>query len=117
MKYKLAVANTVTVPVFFKQMDGGKEKNFSFSLLMDRVTEEEWEASIRDDSGKISSLKIKEQMLNLTTGWEHQTFVLDESGAPAEFCQEALEVMFGVPGVLDVCLKSFIKESAAKGKN
>lgn len=117
MKFKLAIGDKVTVPVFFKQKDGHKTKSFSFDLLMARVSPEEWQESIKGADGEVSIEKIKEKLLELTTGWVNQEFVLDEEGKPAEFSQEALEFMFSVPGVMDICLTSFIKESAAKGKN
>lgn len=117
MNFKLAISDMVSVPVIFEQMDGGKKKKFNFKLLMERMTEEDWLASVKDENGIVSNVKIKDQLISITKGWEDQTFVLNEAGAPAEFCEEALAVMFGVPGILNICLNSYVKESAAKAKN
>lgn len=115
--YTLAVADKLLVPIHFKLADGEKTSSFSFTMTMDRVTEEDWNAGVVDENGIPKSEKIKQQLLSITTGWKDQRFVLDPSGKPAEFCREALEVMFGTVGVSDVVLKAYMKENAAKVKN
>lgn len=117
MTYQLAIKNVVIVPVEFSVADGDKRKKFKFSLECDRLTTEEWKAGITNDEGVITPEKIREQLAGITRGWKGQTFVLDDDGNPAEFCEEAFQVMTNAPGVFDVILESLMKESAAKGKN
>jgi hypothetical protein len=82
------------------------------------LTEEEWKERVRDESGNISDGVIKKVLMDITTGWTGQVLVLDEeSGEPAPCCPEALEVMFGMPGVTDVVLTSYLKAFSAKAKN
>ncbi len=113
MGYKLSVGNKVVVPVKFELADAGQKKKFSFTLLCTRLTDKEFQDGIKGEGDFPTPEKIRAQMLEITTGWENQTFVLDDDGAPAMFCSEALEVMFAATGVLDVVLKSYLKEVAA----
>ena len=115
--YTLAVADKLQVPVSFKLADGAKTASFSFTLTMDRLGEEDWNAGVVDEQGIPKSEKIKEQLLSITTGWRDQKFVLNSDGVPADFCREALEVMFAAVGVTDVVLKAYMKENSAKVKN
>jgi len=117
MSYKLAVSNTVSVPVKFSQADGEKLKHFAFTLFMERQSQQEFEEGCKGEHGVPTDAKVRERMLALTTGWKNQTFVIDDDGTPAEFCQEALDVMFSAVGVLDVVVKSYIKENGARAKN
>lgn len=117
MKYKLSVADVLTVPVSFKVADGGKTSSFHFTLTMERQTDEQWNAGVKNENGAPSHEHIKAHLLEITTGWKDQKFVLTEDGEPAEFCKEALHVMLSSVGVADAILTSFMKENSAKAKN
>jgi len=115
--YTLAVANTLAVPVSFKIADGTKTSSFAFTLVMERQSEDDWNAGVAGEDGNPKSEKIKQHLLSITKGWKDQRFVLDADGQPAEFCTEALEVMLSTVGVGDVVLRSYMKENSAKVKN
>ena len=117
MGYKLAVKNVVVVPVKFSMPDEGKTKLFNFSITCERQTAAEFQAGGQDDNGTFGNQKLREQMLDITTGWTGQTFVLEDDGTPSAFCRDAFEFMLGVPGLLDVVVLSYMKESQAKAKN
>jgi hypothetical protein len=114
---KLGISNKVRVPLKFKMQDGANVRQFNFTLECDRLSTDEFQKRNQDDNGVVSNEKIKENMLGITTGWSGQQLVLDDDGQPAAFSQEALEFMFGVAGVLDVAVTSYMKESTATVKN
>jgi hypothetical protein len=117
MAYKLAISSLVLVPMLFTMNDEGKTRQFKFSLTCERLEEEDFQERIKSESGIPSNDRIKEVITGITTGWKEQTMVLDDDGQPAAFCQEALEFMFKTPGVVDVALRSYLKEVGAKVKN
>jgi hypothetical protein len=117
MAFKLAIADTVVVPVKFSMADGAKTKQYSFTLSCERLGADAWDNSIRGDDGLITNDKIKDKLIDITSGWTGQTFVLLDDGTPADFSREAFEFLLTVPGLLDVVTKSYMKESVAKAKN
>jgi hypothetical protein len=117
MARKLAIKSVVIVPVKFSMADGDKTKSFAYTLECERIEGADWDAAIKNDDGIVTNELIREKLIAITTGWRGQTFVLEEDGTPAEFCREAFEDMLGVPGVLNVVVNSFLKESAARAKN
>ncbi len=114
---KLAVSNKVVVPVKFAMQDGVKVTQFKFNLICDRLPTEEFQAGIKNDKGNATDEKLKELLMKITTGWEGQTFILEDDGTPAAFNEENLEMMLGATGVLELVTNSYIKESAARAKN
>jgi hypothetical protein len=118
MAYKLVVADVVVVPMKFSLKDGGTSRRFDYTLQCRRITATEWHDGVRDDAGRLQDAKIKALMTELTIGWKGQTLVDDDTtGEPAEFCAEALEVMYQTPGVIDMAVENYLKEYAAKVKN
>jgi hypothetical protein len=116
-QYKLAVAAFLAIPMIFDLADADKTKSFNFTLQAKRLGEDEFQTRIKGENGLPTNEKIKELLLDITTGWKDQTLVLDEQEQPAAFCREALEVMFQTPGVLDIATRSYLKEVAARAKN
>lgn len=114
---KLAVSDKVTVPVKFSMKDGKKIIPFAFTVTCDRLTRDEYLERIKGEDKFATDAQIKAVMLDITTGWEHQTFVLEDDGTPAEFSEENLQMMYDASGVLDVVVASYLKESAARAKN
>ncbi len=117
MPFKLAIADVVNVPLKFQLQDGGTTRQFNYSLQCKRVSMTEWNESVMGDNGLGDTNKIRSTMMNLTIGWKGQTLVSDEDGQPADFCEEALEIMFGASGVLDLATAKYMAECAAKVKN
>jgi len=116
-KYKLAVGDKVRVPVIFEIQDGEKTKRFNISLTCKRLTVDEFQASNKNSDGITTNEKIQETMIQITEGWVNQTFVLDDAGQPAPCDQEAKEIMFQTPNILDIAVGSYMKEVGAKAKN
>lgn len=117
MAFKLAIAQFVLVPLAFSLADGDKESKFSFQLQAKRLNQDEWKQRFPADDGVPTNDKLKDVMLDITTGWRDQVLVLDEEGQPAAFCQEALQALFEVPGVFDLYVSNYLKEVRAKVKN
>ena len=116
-KYKLAVGDKVRVPMIFEIQDAEKTKRFNFSLICERLTVDEFQASNKNSDGITTNEKIQETMIRITQGWVNQMFVLDDVGQPAPCDQEAKEIMFQAPAVLDIAVASYMKERAANAKN
>jgi hypothetical protein len=114
---KLAVSDNVTVPVKFSMKDGKKTVHFAYTVTCDRLTSEDFQQRTKGETVAETVEKIKTTLLEITTGWEDQTFVLEDDGTPAEFTEENLQLMYDATGVLDVVLKSYLHESAARAKN
>lgn len=116
-KYKLAVAARVRVPVIFEIQDGDKTKRFNISLTCTRLTVDEFQESNKNSDGITTNEQIRDTMIRITEDWTNQTFVVDELGQSAPCDQEAKEIMFNAPNVLDIAVASYMKESGAKAKN
>jgi hypothetical protein len=112
MTYKLAVENTVKVPVKFKLNNGGKVSSFAFSLMCERLTQSEITGKIEDKEEK-----IRDFVGNVAKGWSGQTLVVEEDGTPAEFNEDSLALMLDTAGVAHVIFNSYFKECGAKEKN
>ena len=110
--YKLAIDDTVDVPVKFTLKVKSVAKLFGFTLTCDRLTQDEISARLEDKENK-----VKDFMLEVTTGWSGQRLVLDESGEPAAFSPEAMTALLNAPGVAMVCFNAYIKDCGAKEKN
>jgi hypothetical protein len=117
MALKLAVAKKVSVPVKFEMTDAGKVKKYAFTLTCDRVSTDQFQADIKNEDGVVTGEKIREKMTDITTGWQGQTFVLNEDDTPADFSAEALEMLFSTQGVLDVVFAAYLIAASAKTKN
>lgn len=111
MAYKCAIGNRVTVPVKFDINNNGKNVHHSFSLLCERLTQEEIAAEIEQDARASHVIK------RLCKGWEGQRLVLNDDDTPAEFNEESLEMMLTVAGIRTVIWASYLKEVGAKTKN
>ncbi len=94
MSYRIAISNTVHVPVklSFDTPDGTRQ--FKFKLLCNRVPQE------RIDSFQGSSEeKCSDFLKEVTTGWADQRFITDEQGEPAEFNPDSFAAMLSATGV------------------
>lgn len=114
---KLAVSDKVVVPVKFSMKDGKKVIPFAFTVLCDRLSHDDFQERIKGEDKFATNAQIKTVMKEITTGWENQTFVLEDDGTPADFSEENLQLMYDASGVLDVVVASYLKESAARAKN
>lgn len=109
---KLAIGNTVKVPVKLTLNNGGKIASFSFSVLANRLDQAQIKANLDDSESLIS-----EFLAEIIHDWSGQTLVLDDDDKPSDFSAEALDLMLGVAGVSVVIFQSYLKEVGAKAKN
>ena len=107
--YTLAVEDIVEIPVKFTIRSKGTAKLFTPTLTIRRLSPEDNEAK--------SEQSIKDFMHENVIAWKDQRLVLDASGNPAEFSEEALAMFFKTPGVLILCWNTYLKEVGAKEKN
>lgn len=110
-KFRIAVSDTVLVPVAgaFRDADG-VEQPFSFSLICNRESVEEQKKSL----GKPMADFVAER----TIGWRDQKLVLDiDTGAPAEFCADALAALLNINGISPMAFQAYMVESGAIAKN
>ncbi|OWW18409.1 hypothetical protein [Noviherbaspirillum denitrificans] len=112
MAFKLAVANTVIVPVKFTVNNAGKEEQHNFSLDCARLMQNEITAKTKQGDGLISDF-----MKGVTRNWSDQRLVIDDENNPVPFSAEAFDVMLSLPGLPAVAFNSYLKECGAKEKN
>ncbi len=112
MAFKLAVANTVKVPVKLTLNNGDKIASFAFSVTADRLDQDQ----IKSRLGTGDEL-ISEFLTGVIRDWNGQTLILDEDDKPADFGPDALEMMLGTAGVSAVIFNAYLKEVGAKAKN
>lgn len=112
--YKLAIEDTVEVPVKFTLKTGKVNKTFTATLTAQRLEQEDIAERMQD-----AEFKYKEFLLgaDIITGWSGQRLLLDESGEPAPFGPEALGQFLSVQGVAKVCFEAYQRECGAKEKN
>lgn len=112
-KFKLAVSNTVAVPMKFSLNDNGVIKKHAFTLHAERLSQEAFTARVKEKGEEL----ISSFMAPLITGWQGQRLVLDLADQPADFSPDALEALFSVAGVAMVAYASYQKVLAASEKN
>ena len=112
-KFKIAIANVVTVAIKFALKNEGVEKRFAFTITADRLTQEEINKRLEDKDQKVSDF-----MRDLIKGWDGQRLVLTEpNDEPAEFSEEALDAMLNVAGVGNVMFQAYLAACGARAKN
>lgn len=119
MAFKLSVTDKVVVPIKFSLTDAGKSKPYAFTLTCDRTDSAAIQAMFKgEDAAEAGALeKMREKLVELTTGWAGQTLVCNDDGTPADFCAEAFDVLLGVTGVINLAFGAYMKEVTAKVKN
>ena len=113
-RYVTVVSPTVTVPVSGNIKDAeGKSVAFKFTLTCSRITATEMKDRVAKCGGD-----LREVLKSVVTGWKGQRLVLVEgSTEPAEFCEEALDALLDIGGMVVVCLAAYNKEYLATEKN
>lgn len=110
--FRLAIEDTVEVPVKFTLKSKGINKAFSFTFDAKRLAQDEISTRLED-----KEKKVKDFMGDLVTGWAGQRLVLNEAGEPADFSEDALEVMLNAPGVASILFNAYLKDCGATAKN
>ena len=112
-KFKLAIANRVAVQIKGKLAGEtrGTHVNVNFSLDMDRMSQEEINAAIT------SGEPIADFLVKKTHGWDGQRLVLDESGNPASYSEEAFRALLDVPGMPVWAWQAYMRDLGVQEKN
>ena len=111
MALQLRIGNFVEFPVALKARDGDKDKTFKLRLTGKRLSSEQWRAQFEgEDNSTKTAVELAEQLLlNNITGWSEQTLVVDdETGQPAEFSREGLQLVLGMFQALSVIQGEYI---------
>ena len=113
-KYKLVVSDKVTVKVEgVMDRDDGTPDPFKFTLYANRIGAKALSEALTDENQKASDL-----MRRVVTGWKGQKLVIDEeTGVPAEFCEEAFDSLLEAEGMASYCMNAYLKAVQAKAKN
>lgn len=118
MAYKLAIAAVLAAAVAFTLNDDGTPKEFNFTIKFERLAEDDWNTRVKNERGLADAASVKKTLKEITRGWDGQTVVIDDAtGQPAEFCPDAVDALFDIPGFTDVALQAYLKEVLARVKN
>lgn len=114
MARKLAISNTVQVPVtvVIPNNGQGRSEAFKFSLQCDRLDQPTLAKALKDDALSVTSF-----LCDIVKGWDGQRLVIEEDGSPSVFSREAFEDLLRVAGVPKLALEAYLKEVTAKEKN
>lgn len=113
MRLKFNIGNVVNVPVKFTANDEGREVKLAVTLICKRLSADELK-----DRLETPDLPVKDFVVDVTTGWKGQTFLVDEeTGAPAEFSKENLAHLLSFPNLDRIAFAAYLKEQAANVKN
>lgn len=110
--HKLAIGNSVDVPMAFTLNDDGKPATFKFTLVCKRLDQETMAKRVQEGQGE----KVSEFLNEVVTGWRSQRLILNEDDTPAEFSQEALQLMWSLPGVSLLAYQNYAREISSKEK-
>ena len=112
-KYKLAISDTMVVPIKGTLSENGKPLPFKFSLICDRLGAQELKEMLTQND----EVLLKDFVSERTRGWKDQTLVLEQDDTPAEFSSDALDALLDIPGMALMCFNGYVGESNAKQKN
>lgn len=113
MARKLAISNTVPVPVTLTVPDAnGKRHTHSFTLICKRLSQEELRAAARggDNADVMLMTKVAE-------GWKDQRLVLEDDDVPSAFSPEAFADLMSIAGAPGVCVAAYLREVEVRAKN
>lgn len=103
MKFKLAIGDSIDVPVRVSLKDGENTVPFSFNLTAKRIDSERYAKAFSEGSDALSADVLRE----VVTGWRNQRLVLDD-GKPVEFSAEAFDAMLSVVGMPGLMLRAYV---------
>lgn len=113
MPYKLVIANKIVTKVKGQYKDvNGDNKNFSFELTQDRITQDDLSRAVTDKTETAA-----EFIKRVTTGWKGQQLVLDDSDKPAEFNAESFDALLSIAGMAGFCFQAYVDQVLVTAKN
>jgi hypothetical protein len=119
MALKLSISNIVEFPVKFTLNDAGRMRAFNFSLLATRKPIDELRSLIAALSapGEDHEDDLLQMLLDTIVGWRNQTLVVEEeTGLPAAFTREGMEMVLGLMGVRVLVMTAYFGACSDKGK-
>lgn len=109
MAFRLAISNTVTVPVEGHIPDAaGRKAPFSFRLICRRLPADELRNAI-----DANDATVPEFLGSVVTGWEG---VQGDDGHDLTFTGEALRELLNIVGMAGVCFGAYLAACGARGK-
>ncbi len=113
MKFKIAVSDTIQVPVKFTMRDGASIRQFAFTLTGHRCLWDDYKDQHPNES---MGDNVTNYLKDNVTDWSGQRFVLDENNEPAPFSPEAFDHMLK-SGALNAVFGAYTVECVGKAKN
>lgn len=113
MGFILAIDNKVAVTV--KGHLPGANRNsptrFDFTLMMDRMEQEEVETALK------SGDPVIDFVLAHTQDWQGQRLVRHEDDSSADFSPEAMRAMLKIPGMSVFIFQAYLRDMGVQTKN
>lgn len=113
-KYVLSVADMVQVKIK-GTLNGGPnrpEVNLNFSITMDRLSQEEINAAMSDNTA------IADFIVAHAKAWDRQQLVRNpDDGKPAEFSEEALRAMLNIASMPMIIWRAYMRDVGVAEKN
>ncbi len=109
MAFKLAISNTVTVPVEGHIPDAaGRKAPFSFRLVCRRLPADELRQAI-----DANDATVPEFLAGVVTGWEG---VQGDDGHELTYTGDGLRELLNIVGMAGVCFQAYLSACGARGK-
>ena len=108
---KAAVSNLMRFEVKATLHDENGEKDFKYYLIAKRSSKTEI-TNATENNGETSAF-----LMSKIAGWKDQKLILTENDEPAEFSEQALDLMLDISGMELVILSAYMKANAARVKN
>jgi hypothetical protein len=113
MAFKVVVADKIVAKIKGSYVDAsGQDVPFEFQLVMDRLSEDDMNKALRDQTETAAEFLKKH-----TDGWREQRLVLGDDGQPAPFGAEAFAALLSINGMPGLCFAQYRMQSAVHAKN
>lgn len=113
-KYKLAIGDVVEFEVKFALLDKATPREFSHTVVATRAEQAVLNKRVTENPTDLLSNIVKPYITDV----RGQTLVIDvETGQPASFNAEVLDVILGTQGVGPVHYHAYMRAISAKEKN
>jgi hypothetical protein len=113
MALKLAIEDKVAVHVqgVLAGAIKGDRKKVDFHIYMKRLTQEEINASMKEEE------PLNDFIKRLADGWDGQRLVLNDDDTPADFSPQALDKLFQTAGMLMWIYRAYLRDVGIQEKN
>jgi hypothetical protein len=113
MAFRLAIDDKVNVLVKgkIKGAVSGADRLYSFTILMDRIDQDQINTAL-GDGGLIADFLVPK-----AHGWDGQRLVLNEDGTPAAYSADAFHAMLKIPGMAVQVYRDYLRDVGVQEKN